>query len=857
MLQYYRDTVGRESARRGRLWRARFLIASIAAAAGQGLRQRVAARPAVGSTRRAGWLADGRTDLKLAWRRLAAAPRPTVAIGMLALAVGLGVAMFTVVDALMLRPAPFPEADRLFHVFAGDERGGRTTIPTDLYAAWRGSPAFEDLHGVGHGSAIVEDGIEPVMRAGAFVSPGLFEMLGARPLLGRTFVAGEGRPGTRALVVLSERLWRSQYGADRSIVGRRLRLSGVAHEVVGVLPDGFRFPTMRTEFWRPMDFTALQPGAEQALNRPQTYVRLAASLTPAAASQAATATLRATIADGRPQFTHLRPIMAGLMDEYSTAAVTALAAAVGLVFLVLCANAANLLVVRAIARRSDYGLCAALGATRGRLLRQAFAETAIVGLAGTIAGAAAAWALVSTARAWLPDAFLLRSLNPIDLDARALAAGAIAALTATGLASVPAVWLATRPGAVSLLRSVDRGAVPRGGPRMLLRALIVGEVALAAALLVSGALLLRSFLSLVHADRGLEATGVVTASMSLPSHRFPDRASRLAFADGVERVLRATPGLRPVALSYGLPPRGSVRYIGPVTPLSGGREAEAFLSGYFVTPDFFRLYRIPILEGAAFDDRAHEHDVVITATLRDRLWAGQPAIGRTFRLHGDNAAYRVVGVAADLRSPGSATEDQLEWYRPLRVARGGDVEAEMFSTGQVMVGFRCDPACPPLPDLRRRIRGVDPDVVIAHLSPLDGEYLELLAAPRAAAALALVFAMAAAVSAGGGLFSVLATVVGRRRRELGIRAALGARPRELAALVFREAFTVAAMGLTLGVGLAWLLTRFLSSLLVGVTPADPVTWVVVPVVIGGIVLAAAVWPARMASSADPVAILRE
>lgn len=799
------------------------------------------------------------TDLRQAARRLAAQPVSSVLAGaMLALAIGITVAMFTVVDALMLRPAPFPGAEELVHVYAGNSGGaGRTTLPMEVYIALRQSPAFEAVHGVAMGGAIAEDGREPVQRNGAFVSPGLLPMFGAVPILGRTFTGDEGLPGARDRVILSERLWRAQFGADPAIVGRRITLSGVPHQVVGVLPDSFRFPSMSTEMWRPMDFAALQPGREQALDRPQVHARLSAAMPREDARRLATAAIRE--ATGGNQEAWFRPIAAGLLDDYSRSALTMLAGGVAFVFLVLCANVTNLVLARASHRYREYGVCAALGASRLRLLRQALIESALLGTIAGAAGVVVAWSLVSLARAYLPDAFLLRSLNPLDLDARALGATLAAGLTATILAGVPGAWLGTSARAAGVGAGNTRTETRTKGERLVARGLLVGEIAFAAALLICATLLLRSFHHLVASDRGLDANGVITAFVSLPSHRFDDRASRLTFAAEMERVLRQLPGVAQVAMSYGLPPRGSTRYIGPVAPAGGGVESgDLFLSGYYVTGDFFRLYGMRVREGRTFSDADSPGSVVIAESVRERVWPGQPAVGRSFRLIGHDQPYVVIGVVNDLRSPSIGGDDEWrEWYQPLVVTDGRAAEAEMFSTGQVMVGLRCADACPPATAIRDRIHDVSPWAVVSELGPLEGEYRELLARPRAAAAVATVFAITAGVAAGGGLFGVLSYAVSRRRRELGIRAALGARPRDLHAVVLREGATIGLLGLGLGALLAWQASGLLSSMLAAVTVADPLSWGLVLASIGTLVFAACLWPARQAASVDVIGLLKD
>ncbi len=788
-------------------------------------------------------------DVHLAWRRLQSKPGLMLAAAaMLALGIGLTTAMFTIADTLLLRPVPFREPDKLVQIYMGTARGGRTAVSRDVFRAWRSSPAFEAVESANRSTALIAAADGPVARASAFVTPGLFRMLDVRPIRGRVFEPEEGRAGADDRVLLSEDVWRSTFAADPSLVGRTIVVNGRSVVVVGIMPADFRFPGFDTVVWQPANFDA--PPPDRATELPVPFARLARGVPDAdvrrMATEAAHAVdpLTAKLSARPSELTGLR------QDRYNQRALPLLFGGVALVFLVLCANVSSLLLVRLSERRREFSMCSALGASRGRLLRHALFESALLGVAGSAAGVALSWTLVAAARGFLPEAFLLRTLNPLNLDVRALIAASAAGAFATLVAGVWPAWIGTRLDPADAMRIGDRSGTESRAARSITRGLIVGEIALACALLVGAALLVRSFINLSETDRGLDSHGVLVARISLPDSAFKDRASRQAITSVIEDEMRRLPGIQQVALSFGLPPGGGGIHFTFQwrTNVPGAEPVELpAVESYHVGADFFDLYRIPLLRGRTFQPSDTSHDAIIGERLASRLFATVDPIGASFGFGKED--FRVIGVAREINHPSIDPQvDRPEFYQALPAASLG---------GFFMMSLRCSDPCPSGAVIRQQLMASSPAVQVLDVGPLDEAYLEQLAAPRAAAALGLVFAAIAVVAAAGGLFGVLSYAVGRRRREFGIRTALGASEGQIRRLVLRDGLLVATIGIALGSLAGWSFARSLSSLQYGVSVFDPAIWVAVIGLLAATTLAAAWRPAHVAGRVDPVTLLRD
>jgi predicted permease len=785
-------------------------------------------------------------DLAHGYRRLRARPATALtAATMLALGIGLATSMFTLVDALVLRPAPFRDPDRLARLVVQSGNTGRRVVSSAVLSAWRASPAFAAVEGTTSATSILDTDSGPLILASARVSPGIFELLGVRPSRGHAFDRTDGRAGADGLL-LSEDVWRTAFGADPRILDHLVTIDGTQARIVGLMPAGFRFPDWNTVVWQPIDYGAPPPSLAGV--QPSPYVRLAPGVPLGDALKVAT-DLQHRADPTMPATVEVRTdAFAGTaLDPYYAHAVPLLSGGVALVFLVLCANAGSLLLARLGARQAESRLCTALGASRGRLMGQAVFEHLILGVVGALCGIGLAWLLVSLARGFLPAAFLVRTLHPLDLDGRALGVAMVAGLVASLAAGVLPAWMGTRSDGPSAFAGGRTGTENRAA-RLLTRVLLVTEVALASTLLVVAILLVRSFINLARIDPGLRTDGVITAWVELPAKSFPDRPSQMAITSALEDAIRHLPGIDRVALSAGVPPGGYLNFF-DLEWQADNPDAKAVViphvSLYYVGADFFDLYGIRILGGRTFQPGDDPSDVVIGARLAALLWPHQNPVGRFFH-HGKDD-YHVVGLAHEVRRPSvDAIRDAPQFYQPF-VAGGTSVD----------LNLRCVGRCPNEAIIRRQIYRTVSGANIVRFGALGDVYREELARPRGAVALGSTFAAIAVLAAAGGLFSVLTNAVGRRRREFGIRVALGASPAHIRRLVLRDGIAVAALGVTIGVAASGALARVVASLEYGVTTFDPVTYGLVLSILATTTLVASWQPARRAMGVDPAKLLQD
>jgi putative ABC transport system permease protein len=795
------------------------------------------------------------TDVRQALRSARARPGFAVAaVAMLALGIGITTAMFTIVDALLLRPVPFQSPQELAFVYMGNANGGRTQVAPAVLRAWRESAAFTGAESANADTALIDTGGSVAMRGSARVTPGLFDLLGnVRPIRGRLFDAGEGRAGSDDRVLLSEDLWRSLYGADPGIINQRVTIDSESLLVVGILPSEFRFPNSNTVVWRPIDYDALPP-ARQA-DRPTTYVRFAQGLPREEAVRLATDAAHAADGTTAKLVPRVSPLAGFRLDAYSERAVPLLAGAVVLVFLVLCANVCSLLLSRLTDAGREFSIRAALGASRAALIRQALVESALLGASGAVIGAGLAGAAVALARAYLPESFLLQTLNPLDLDRRGLAIASFAAIAATLASGLIPAWIGTRVDNGDSLRAVGRIGTDSRAARGITRALLVSEIALACTLLTAGTLLVRSFANLSGVERGVDSSRVVTATMTLPPGAFPDAPARAAIAASLDQRMREVPGVGQVVWSLGLPPSGGGFMTYEWRPDGAAAGTTLQVSSYNVTADFFAMYGIPIVMGRGFQPSDTVNQVVVGERFARSLWPAGSPVGRTFTYAANSESsntkppptYEVIGVARELTLPTlDARLDRPEFYLP-------------FSSvgGYAMMSVGCEATCPDPARVRQQLTAAHPAIRVNEVRTLESAFAEHLARPRAAAVLAFAFAAIAVLAAAGGLFSVLSYAVGRRRREFGIRAAVGASPGQLGQVVLREGVVITFAGIAIGSIGSITLGRALSSLQYGVATTDPLSWTLVIAVLVVTALAAGWRPARQAIRTDPVVLLRE
>ena len=800
-------------------------------------------------------------DLRYAIRTLMERPGFTVVAALtIALGVGDTTAMFGVVDAVLLRPLPYAEPDRLVMLWTRTPGGPQAAASWPELVDWREqNHSFADMAAWRGQSVNLTGGAEPERVVGAFVSDRFFPLLGARPILGRTFTAEETEPATaRPVAVLGHGLWQRRFGSDPGILGRSLVLNGQSHTVVGVLGpefDGGNAPAsgwfMGCDVFLPVSYFPNKKG----LTRGETEILVLGRLRPdVSLTQARTdmGVVARRLEQAYPD-THagrrveIVPLHEQIVGPYRPALLVLLGA-VGLVLLIACANVANLLLARASRRRRELAVRAALGAGRTRLLRQLLTESALLALLGGALGLLAGhWGLA-----------LLMSLAPsgvlpgsLALDGR-LMAFALVLTAATGVCFglVPAVQ-ASRPDLDGVLKEAGRGGSGAAGHRFR-DALVVAEVTLSLVLLVGAGLLLRSAVALQHAELGFRPDHVLTAEFRLPPAKYPEaRAIAAFFRQSLER-LRAVPGIESAALVRAVPFSGNggsttYRVEGQPEPPKG-REPVAQLN--IVSTGYFRTMGIPQLEGRDFEeqDTADVPSVaVVNDTMARQLWPGLDPIGRRVRLR-DAGWVTVVGVVGDVRHSGPSEPTQPQVYTT------HEQDARIFAC--VVARTAGDPMAMAAP-MRAAIWSVDKDQPVWKVRAME----ELVAGSRGTArALSLLVGVFAAVAlglAGVGIYGVMAYAVSQRTREIGIRMALGAASGRVLRLVVGRALALTGVAIVIGAIGATALARLLGTLLFGVGPADPLTFAAAAVALGTVGALAAYLPARRAARIDPVRALAE
>ncbi|PYP71167.1 MAG: hypothetical protein DMD41_13295 [Gemmatimonadetes bacterium] len=792
-------------------------------------------------------------DLRYALRTLAKSPGFTaVAVATLALGIGANSAIFSAVNAVLLKPLPYPGSDRLVQIMSTGFRGVRFGVSF---------PDLRDLRALSHdfiGVAATTTQRYNLTGAGdprevqaAAVTGDLFGVLQVRPEIGHGFAAADERT---PLALLSHGLWVTSFGGDPAILGRSISLDGRSFTVVGVMPAGFQFPDEGVQVWTPIgEFLSQNPQAET--NRGVHFLNAVARLAPGVTTSRVLDDVRllatrlsagdsagsggrqrivagqaspggglpAPSAGGRSMLdtgfdvTLLRDAAIGDVRR----PLVILLAAVGLVLLIACANAANLLVARATARRREMAVRRALGAGRGRLVRQLLTESTLLALAAGVVGVVLSiWGLDALLAVW-PHA--LPRATEIGLDGRVLGFSlGLAVVTGVAFGLLPA-WRASAPGIEEALREDAPGAT--GGRRRLQGTLVVGEVTLALVLLVGAGLLVRSFIRLNNVDPGFDTRDVLAARIRLTPARYPAGAQQTLFFENMLAALAAHPGVQSASLAGSLPLSGNMFMIAfdPRTVRPDYPEPIMVLRLSIISPDYFSTFRIPIRRGRGFtaQDQAGAPPVaVINRATADQLWPGQDPIGRQLTIGGPRqpaGAITIVGLIDNLRSASLDARPQPEIYRPA---------SHQFEMREMWVVLRAGTGRPLqlVGAIRDAVHQADPEQSIGEVVSLEQLIGRQTAARRFNTTLLTIFALLAVGLALVGIYGVTAYAVAQRTRELGIRMALGARGADVVSLLMRESLRRVAAGVVLGWMAAFAVTRALRAMLFEVAPGDAGTF---------------------------------
>jgi putative ABC transport system permease protein len=810
-------------------------------------------------------------DLRYAARGLAREPGfAAVAVLTLGLAIGANTAIFSVADALLLRPLPLPRADRLVLLVRNFSAGKTDSISVPKFFFFRermqrvfsSTAAYESL---GTGFNLVGDGLPERLR-GAHVTTGFFPTAGVQPMLGRNFLPEEDRPGGRRAVVLSHRLWVRRFAADPRILGRQLVLNGESYTVVGVMPASFRFPSV-AELWTPFGF---DPASTAEANYFELLGRLRDGVSPAAAAAAAKALTGPFGAAfprslGPKESFLTEPLQERLYGEVRPALLVLLAA-VAAVLLIACVNLANLQLARAAARQREIAIRTVLGAGWWRIVRQLLTESVLLALVGGAAG------LLLGAAAIRP----LLAMSPVEIDrlARVGIDGRVLAFTLlTSLASGLIFGLAP---ALQPVRSNLHEPLKEGGARTagttgggwLRRTLVVSEVALALVLIAGATLLVHSFVRMLQKPPGFETGNVLTMKLSLPPKYGSAGAAERFTTQLVERI-ESLPGIRTAAVTTTLPLEDGPDLVFKIPGRKGGGEDNRGNYGAdfrALTPDLFQVLRIPLLRGRGFSaaDRVGAPlVVVINQKLARRCWPNQDPVGqRIFIGEGfgdlaDRGPRTIVGVVADTRDRGLDRDAPNLLYVPLAQLQDS-LSAMLFKLLPVSVAVRTTADSPALAAaIEKQIWAVDPGQPINDVKTMAEVRATSLGSRRFTTTLLGLLALLALALAAVGIYGVLSYLVQQRTREIGVRLALGASTAQVLGMVLRQGMGSVLVGLALGLGGALAFTRLMKGLLVGVSATDPLTFLVTPVVLAAIAILASSIPARRASLLDPLAALRQ
>ncbi len=818
-------------------------------------------------------------DVRYGARALRRSPAFTAAALLtLALGIGANTAIFSVASGVLLRPLPYPDPDRLAMVWMDNAR-------INLREDWHSFPdywdyrtqntTFDDLAIFNGTSRTLSGEGDPDLIRGAHSSSNLFDVLGVRPIRGRVYTPAEDQPGANRVVVLSHALWQRRFGAREDVVGRVVQMNGVSMQIIGVMPPGFAFPTRETEFWVPTGASDAQRASRGSLWL-QVIGRTKAGV-PLGQARADLERVNAGILERFPQQKGYGVYVANYREQVIgrvRPAILVLMGAVGFVLLIACTNVANLLLSRTATRERELALRAAIGAGRGRLVRQLLTESVLLGAVGGAAGLGLAWlglrAILGSAPADLPR------LDAIALDGRVLAFTlGLSLVTGLIFGLLPALQLArANPG--DSLKEGARSTSALG--RSLRRGLVVVEMAMAVVLLVGAGLMLRSFDRLQRVDLGFQSGHMLTARVGLWGDRYRPPQARVDFFRQLLERLDAQPGVTGAAgvgtVFLSATPNStnfSIEGRGDFAP-----EDSVEVPVDAVTPDYFRVMGIRLLKGRQFDARdtrvflppapppppgappalptpppPYEAVVIINETMAKMFWKDEDPLGKRIK-YGQTAdggpRMTIVGVVADTRRTGYDAAVRPETYLP---------HAQSPDTGLMLVVRTTGDPAAFLPSLRGIVRDVDPGIAVQGGRTLETLLVEMTAQRRMNTLLLSIFGVTAALLAAVGIYGVIAYSVQQRTRELSVRMALGASTGRILGLVLKEGLSTSLLGLVIGLGAAFALSRSMTSLLYDVPPGDPVTFAGIAGIAAVVALLANLVPAIRAVLVDPVQALRQ
>jgi putative ABC transport system permease protein len=790
-------------------------------------------------------------DMRYGTRALLKRPGFTlVAILTLTLSIGANTAIFSVVNAVLLRPLPLKESARLVMVWnngAEAAGGDRTPLAVADLLDWRAqSRTFESIGAFQNGTFNYTSGEVPEQLRGVGVTANLLGVLGVAPQLGRDFQASDEQVGAERTILISDRFWRSHFAADPQAVGRHVTLSGVSTTIIGVMPANLDFPSREIDLWRAMQL-------ETPTRRGPYFLTGVGRLKPGVQVQQARAeslAMKSTLGNHNFDFNVL-PVNDFIFGDVRPALI-ALLVAVTLVLLIAAVNVANLTLVRGASRLKEISIRTALGASRGRIIRRLLIESLLLAIAGGVLGTLCAFWGVSALVQFAPEN--LPRVNQIKVDGIVLLWTTVVSLL-TGLAFglVPA-WQGSRLNLNEALRDGGRGVSESAGRRRGRNVLVIAELALAVMLLTGAGLLVKSLWRLQKVELGINPERVLTMQMALRGQRYEKPEAVRELNSRLIEQTRNLPGVRVAALTNSLPPNetefSSDFTVEGKTPVKDVPQIAYF---NLVSTEYFQALGIPQRAGRTFatsDSNDSPRVILINETLRRRFFAGEDPVGKRLNLSsvGKPDWTQIVGVVGDVKYNGMADDVQPAIYQPI-------AQAPIWGFALILKTDVSDPLSLTTA-VRNEISKLDPGLPVTKVSTMEQRVATAMAPPRFRTTLIALFAAVALILACVGIYGVISYSVTQRTHEIGIRIALGAQRRNVLRLVLGQGALMAVIGVMLGLGSAFALTRLMAGLLFGVTPTDPMTFICVPLGLMAVALLASYLPARRATKVDPLVALR-
>ena len=800
-------------------------------------------------------------DLRYAVRTLLRTPGFTAIIVLtLALSIGANSAIFSVIRGVLLKPLPYPHAEQLVRIyFQSDTQPKFPMNPNDFRDFRERNRSFENMAAMTrHDVQMSGNGGEPTMLRSFAVTAGYFQTLGVGPARGRDFDQGDEQLERGRQVILSDHLWRNRFAADPNILGRTTILNGLSYTVVGVMPAGAQHPGNNfhaladgdtVDLWTP--FGLYDEPKDRGSHYLDAFGRLKPGVSPTQANGDLSAILTQLMKEhtGKGWRVYMIPLYREMVGR-SQRLLLVLFASVGLLLLIACVNAANLLLARASARVREIAVRSALGAARGRIVRQLLTESLVIAFAGAALGTALAYGGVRVLVACLPPDFPRAA--EIRLDAQVFGFTlVVAVLTGLLFGLVPAPT-ASRTDLNNSLRESGRGAIGSGHQLRLRNFLVVGETGLACVLLIAAGLMLHSFVNLLHVDPGFLPEQVLTASISLPHARYSKDIQKIQLYEKLNASLEALPGVQAAGAGSDLPWTG---YDGNADGwfIEGRANTKTMARYHIATADYFRALGTPLLAGRFFDARDGVNAptvIVINETFANRYWPGESALDKRISFSDkpkEKDWIQVVGIVRDVKDqPDSTSIRPAMWFPHAQWT---------YYSLYVVMRASSDPALL-ANQFRLAVRQLDPELAVAELRPMNQIAYAALAGQRFALFLIGLFAALALVLATFGMYGVISYSVNQRMHEFGLRMALGARPWDLLRQILGQGVALAVVGAAIGLVCAAGLTRLLGTLLYGVSASDPMTFALVAALALGTAAVACYIPARRAADADPMQSLR-